>query len=67
MTLGILAMGIVAFTCGTAAASACQVHEDFPPEGKKINPLIGSAGVSAVPMAARLPEGRPARIPATSC
>ena len=26
----------------------------FLPEGKKINPLIGSAGVSAVPMAARV-------------
>jgi oxaloacetate decarboxylase beta subunit len=26
----------------------------FLPEGKKINPLIGNAGVSAVPMAARI-------------
>ena len=28
----------------------------FLPEGKKINPLIGSAGVSAVPMAARVSQ-----------
>lgn len=35
---------------------ACQVHDIFLPEGKKINPLIGSAGVSAVPMAARVSQ-----------
>ena len=28
----------------------------FLPEGKKINPLIGNAGVSAVPMAARVSQ-----------
>ena len=56
-TLMILAMGIVAF----GVASACGVlfaklMNLFLPEGKKINPLIGSAGVSAVPMAARVSQ-----------
>tara|TARA_Y100001960_G_scaffold330684_1_gene425384 strand:+ start:1189 stop:2493 length:1305 start_codon:yes stop_codon:yes gene_type:complete len=52
-TLGILALGIVAFCIGTATGvlmaklmnKVCQ---------EKVNPLIGSAGVSAVPMAARV-------------
>ncbi|MFP4138332.1 MAG: sodium ion-translocating decarboxylase subunit beta [Halomonas sp.] len=52
-TLGILALGIVAFGIGTAAgvlmAKLMNVMSKMP-----INPLIGSAGVSAVPMAARV-------------
>jgi sodium ion-translocating decarboxylase beta subunit len=52
-TLGILALGIVAFGIGTAAgvlmAKAMNLFCKH-----KINPLIGSAGVSAVPMAARV-------------
>ena len=61
-TLGILVMGIVAFACGTAGgvllAKLMNVFIKDP--NKKINPLIGSAGVSAVPMAARVSqdEGR---------
>ncbi|MBQ7296696.1 MAG: sodium ion-translocating decarboxylase subunit beta, partial [Alistipes sp.] len=56
-TLMILAMGIVAF----GVASACGVlfaklMNCFLKEGSKINPLIGSAGVSAVPMAARVSQ-----------
>lgn len=56
-TLMILAMGIVAF----GVASACGVlfaklMNCFLKEGNKINPLIGSAGVSAVPMAARVSQ-----------
>jgi oxaloacetate decarboxylase beta subunit len=52
-TLGILALGIVAFSAGTAAGVImAKIMNLFP--GTKINPLIGSAGVSAVPMAARV-------------
>lgn len=52
-TLGILSLGIVAFSVGTAAGVImAKVMNLFP--GNKINPLIGSAGVSAVPMAARV-------------
>ena len=52
-TLGILAMGLVAFSIGTAGGVLfgklmCKLS------GGKINPLIGAAGVSAVPMAARV-------------
>ena len=36
--------------------AACQVMNLFLPEGKKLNPMIGSAGVSAVPMAARVSQ-----------
>ncbi len=52
-TLGILALGIVAFSGGTAAGVImAKIMNMFP--GHKVNPLIGSAGVSAVPMAARV-------------
>jgi oxaloacetate decarboxylase beta subunit len=52
-TLGILALGLVAFCVGTAAGVLFgQVMKKM--SGGKINPLIGSAGVSAVPMAARV-------------
>ena len=52
-TLGILVLGIVAFSVGTAAGVImAKIMNMFP--GNKINPLIGSAGVSAVPMAARV-------------
>ena len=52
-TLGILALGLVAFSIGTASgvllAKAMNAVSRDP-----INPLIGAAGVSAVPMAARV-------------
>ena len=52
-TLFIMALGIVAFGVGTAAGVLmAKIMNLFP--GTKINPLIGSAGVSAVPMAARV-------------
>jgi sodium ion-translocating decarboxylase beta subunit len=52
-TLAILALGIVAFSVGTAAGVImAKIMNLFP--GHKVNPLIGSAGVSAVPMAARV-------------
>lgn len=54
-TLGILILGIVAFCIGTASgvlmAKLMNVFSET-----KINPLIGSAGVSAVPMAARVSQ-----------
>lgn len=52
-TLGIMVLGIIAFAIGTAAgvlmAKLMNLVSRMP-----INPLIGSAGVSAVPMAARV-------------
>ena len=56
-TLMILALGIVAFSFGSAGGVLLAKFMNlFLPEGKKINPLIGSAGVSAVPMAARVSQ-----------
>ncbi len=54
-TIYILIIGVVAFVCGTiggllTAKLMCKVTHG------QINPLIGSAGVSAVPMAARISE-----------
>ncbi len=54
-TLYILLIGVVAFACGTiggilTAKLLCKLTHG------QINPLIGSAGVSAVPMAARISE-----------
>ncbi len=52
-TLGIVAMGLVAFAFGTAGGILFgKLMYLFT--GGKVNPLIGSAGVSAVPMAARV-------------
>ena len=56
-TLSILVLGILAFSAGTAGGLLlAKFMNIFLPEGKKINPLIGSAGVSAVPMAARVSQ-----------
>lgn len=56
-TLIIIAMGVVAFGVATAGGVLiAKLMNLFLPEGKKINPLIGSAGVSAVPMAARVSQ-----------
>ncbi len=52
-TLGILILGMVAFAIGTAAGIlVAKLINIF--SKTKINPLIGAAGVSAVPMAARV-------------
>ncbi len=54
-TLSILCMGIVAFGLGTGGGVLlAKLINVFSKE--KINPLIGSAGVSAVPMAARVSQ-----------
>lgn len=52
-TLGILALGIVAFCIGTASGVLMAKVLNLISKNK-VNPLIGSAGVSAVPMAARV-------------
>ena len=54
-TLAILAMGIVAFSFGTAGGVLLAKFMNLFLK-EKINPLIGSAGVSAVPMAARVSQ-----------
>lgn len=52
-TLGILVLGLVAFAIGTASGILmAKLMNRF--SASPINPLIGSAGVSAVPMAARV-------------
>ena len=54
-TLKILLVGITAFVIATASGVMfVKFMNLFLPQGKKINPLIGNAGVSAVPMAARI-------------
>jgi oxaloacetate decarboxylase beta subunit len=54
-TLGILVLGVAAF--GVATASGVLMAKAMNIVSKnKINPLIGSAGVSAVPMAARVSQ-----------
>ena len=52
-TLGILLLGMLAFSAGTAAGVIMAKTMNLF-STHKINPLIGSAGVSAVPMAARV-------------
>ena len=54
-TLGILALGLIAFSFGTAGGVLLGKLMCFLTKGK-VNPLIGSAGVSAVPMAARVSQ-----------
>lgn len=55
ITLGVIVLGVVAFSIGTVGGIlTAKVMNLFLK--KKINPLIGSAGVSAVPMAARVSQ-----------
>ncbi len=54
-TLKIVVLGLVAFAVGTAAGVLFGKLMCFFTKGK-VNPLIGSAGVSAVPMAARVSQ-----------
>lgn len=54
-TIKIVILGLVAFSIGTACGTLMGVIM-YHVSGKKINPLIGSAGVSAVPMAARVSQ-----------
>ena len=52
-TIGILLLGMVAFAIGTASGVLMAKLMNLLSKNK-VNPLIGSAGVSAVPMAARV-------------
>lgn len=54
-TLKIVALGLIAFAFGTAAGVLFGKIMCWATKGK-VNPLIGSAGVSAVPMAARVSQ-----------
>ncbi len=54
-TIEIIVLGIIAFGMGTAGGVLLGKLMNFL-TGGKINPLIGSAGVSAVPMAARVSQ-----------
>ena len=54
-TLGIVGMGLAAFAFGTAGGILLGKLM-YLLTGGKVNPLIGSAGVSAVPMAARVSQ-----------
>ncbi|WP_352418007.1 sodium ion-translocating decarboxylase subunit beta, partial [Proteiniborus sp.] len=52
-TLKIIALGLIAFSIGTATGLIFGKIM-YKLSGGKVNPLIGAAGVSAVPMAARI-------------
>ena len=54
-TLKIVVLGLIAFAIGTASGVLFGKIM-YKLSGGKINPLIGSAGVSAVPMAARVSQ-----------
>jgi carboxybiotin decarboxylase len=54
-TIGIVVLGLVAFMVGTATGVLLG-KVMYITSGGKVNPLIGSAGVSAVPMAARVSQ-----------
>ena len=53
-TIKIVVLGVIAFGIGTAAGVIIAKIMNKLSKGDPINPLIGSAGVSAVPMAARV-------------
>ena len=54
-TLLILALGLLAFVGDTAGGVLfAKLLNLFLPEGKKINPMIGAAGISAFPMSGRV-------------
>ena len=54
-TLMIIGLGLIAFIFDTAGGVlVAKFINLFLPEGKKINPMIGAAGISAFPMSARV-------------
>ena len=54
-TLKIFALGFIAFVIASSAGVlSVKIFNSFLRKDRKINPLIGNAGVSAVPMAARI-------------
>jgi oxaloacetate decarboxylase beta subunit len=61
-TLKILAIGVCAFCVSTACGVLIAKLMNFMSPNNRINPLIGSAGVSAVPMAARVSQTEGQRV-----
>jgi len=54
-TMGIMLIGLIAFSVGTATGVLmAKLMNKLSPADQQINPLIGAAGVSAVPMSARV-------------
>ena len=54
-TMGIMVIGLLAFSAGTAmGVIMAKLMNKVSPADQQINPLIGAAGVSAVPMSARV-------------
>ncbi len=54
-TMGIMIIGLLAFSAGTAVGVLmAKLMNKFSDKDNQINPLIGAAGVSAVPMSARV-------------
>lgn len=54
-TMGIMIIGLIAFSVGTAmGVLMAKLMNKLSPKDSQINPLIGAAGVSAVPMSARV-------------
>ena len=54
-TLMIIGLGLIAFIFDTAGGVIfAKILNLFLPKGKKINPMIGAAGISAFPMSARV-------------
>ena len=54
-TIVIMALGLVAFVFDTIGGVLfAKLMNLFLPEGKKINPMVGGAGISAFPMSARV-------------
>ena len=54
-TILILCLGLVAFIFDTAGGVLfAKLLNLFLPEGKKVNPMIGAAGISAFPMSGRI-------------
>ena len=54
-TLGIMVIGLIAFSAGTAAGVImAKIMNKLSSADNQVNPLIGAAGVSAVPMSARV-------------
>ena len=54
-TIEIIVLGLIAFAAGTAGGVLfAKLLNLFLPKGKKVNPMIGAAGISAFPMSARV-------------
>ena len=54
-TLAIIGMGLIAFVLDTAGGViTAKILNLFLPKDKKVNPMVGAAGISAFPMSARV-------------